>query len=396
MVESCVILLTSKTFKTYEMSSKASTALTIAVLLLVAFSLYQTVFLQQEVDRLRQSLSVWTTTLVQTTTVTELRTIMQQLYIGGANYSAIYENVKDSVVMIRVFSSSGGSLGSGFVYDERGHVVTNQHVVRAGDVYRVVFRDGSTYAATLVGSDVDSDLAVLRIVNPPTTLKPLKLGDSKALKIGEVVIAIGNPFGLEGTLTVGVVSQKDRLLPTGRGYSIPGVIQTDAAINPGNSGGPLLNMQGEVVGVNTAIEPAGVGIGYAVPSSIVARVVPKLIETGKYERGWIGIQSTTLDMDVATVMNAPVQRGVLIVDVVPNSPAQRAGLRGGDRTVSVFNTVVKVGGDIIVAVNDKPIGSMDELLLYLEENTSPGQTVVFTVVRGSETLKVNVTLGARP
>ena len=396
MVESCVILLTSKTFKTYEMSSKASTALTIAVLLLVAFSLYQTVFLQQEVDRLRQSLSVWTTTLVQTTTVTELRTIMQQLYIGGANYSAIYENVKDSVVMIRVFSSSGGSLGSGFVYDERGHVVTNQHVVRAGDVYRVVFRDGSTYAATLVGSDVDSDLAVLRIVNPPTTLKPLKLGDSKALKIGEVVIAIGNPFGLEGTLTVGVVSQKDRLLPTGRGYSIPGVIQTDAAINPGNSGGPLLNMQGEVVGVNTAIEPAGVGIGYAVPSSIVARVVPKLIETGKYERGWIGIQSTTLDMDVATVMNAPVQRGVLIVDVVPNSPAQRAGLRGGDRTVSVFNTVVKVGGDIIVAVNDKPIGSMDELLLYLEENTSPGQTVVFTVVRGSETLKVNVTLGVRP
>jgi 2-alkenal reductase len=210
------------------------------------------------------------------------------------------------------------------------------------------------------------------------------------------VIAIGNPFGLEGTLTVGVVSQKDRLLPTGRGYSIPGVIQTDAAINPGNSGGPLLNMRGEVVGVNTAIEPAGVGIGYAVPSSIVARVVPKLIESGKYERGWIGIQSTTLDMDIAAAMNAPVQRGVLIVDVVPNSPAQRAGLRGGDRTVSVFNTVVKVGGDIIVAVDGRPVGSLDELLLYLEENTSPGQTVVFTVVRGRETLTVNVTLGVRP
>jgi S1-C subfamily serine protease len=378
------------------MSSKVSTALTIAVLLLVAFSLYQTVFLQQEVDRLRQSLSVGTTTVTQQTTVTELRTITQQLYLGGANYSAIYENVKDSVVMIRVLSSSGGSIGSGFVYDEKGHIVTNNHVVQAGNIYRVVFRDGKTYAATLVGSDVDSDLAVLRIVNPPTTLKSLKLGDSKALKIGEEVIAIGNPFGLEGTLTVGVVSQKDRLLPTGRGYSIPGVIQTDAAINPGNSGGPLLNMRGEVVGVNTAIEPAGVGIGYAVPSSIVARVVPKLIESGKYERGWIGIQSTTLEMDIAAAMNAPVQRGVLIVDVVPNSPAQRAGLRGGDRTVSVFNTVVKVGGDIIVAVDGRPIGSLDELLLYLEENTSPGQTVVFTVVRGRETLTVNVTLGVRP
>jgi S1-C subfamily serine protease len=378
------------------MSSKVSTALTIAVLLLVAFSLYQTVFLQQEVDRLRQSLSVGTTTVTQPTTVTELRTITQQLYLGGANYSAIYENVKDSVVMIRVLSSSGGAIGSGFVYDEKGHIVTNNHVVQAGNIYRVVFRDGNTYAATLVGSDVDSDLAVLRIVNPPTTLKPLKLGDSKALKIGEEVIAIGNPFGLEGTLTVGVVSQKDRLLPTGRGYSIPGVIQTDAAINPGNSGGPLLNMRGEVVGVNTAIEPAGVGIGYAVPSSIVARVVPKLIESGKYERGWIGIQSTTLDMDIAAAMNAPVQRGVLIVDVVPNSPAQRAGLRGGDRTVSVFNTVVKVGGDIIVAVDGRPVGSLDELLLYLEENTSPGQTVVFTVVRGRENLTVNVTLGVRP
>jgi 2-alkenal reductase len=378
------------------MSSKVSTALTIAVLLLVAFSLYQTVFLQQEVDRLRQSLSVGTTTVTQPTTVTELRTITQQLYLGGANYSAIYENVKDSVVMIRVLSSSGGAIGSGFVYDEKGHIVTNNHVVQAGNIYRVVFRDGNTYAATLVGSDVDSDLAVLRIVNPPTTLKPLKLGDSKALKIGEEVIAIGNPFGFRGYVDRrGCESERQASAHRPR-IQYPGVIQTDAAINPGNSGGPLLNMRGEVVGVNTAIEPAGVGIGYAVPSSIVARVVPKLIESGKYERGWIGIQSTTLDMDIAAAMNAPVQRGVLIVDVVPNSPAQRAGLRGGDRTVSVFNTVVKVGGDIIVAVDGRPVGSLDELLLYLEENTSPGQTVVFTVVRGRETLTVNVTLGVRP
>jgi len=378
------------------MSSRASTALTIAVLFLVAFSLYQTVFLQQEVDRLRQSLTWRTTTVEKQTTVTEFRTVTQQLYVGGLNYTAIYELVKDSVVMIRVLSSSGGAIGSGFVYDKMGHVVTNHHVVQAGNVFRIIFSDGSMYGANLVGFDVDSDLAVLRIVNPPQNLRPLKLGDSRALKIGEEVIAIGNPFGLEGTLTVGVVSQKDRLLPTGRGYSIPGVIQTDAAINPGNSGGPLLNRRGEVVGVNTAIEPSGVGIGYAVPSSIVARVVPKLIETGKYERSWLGIQSTTLDMDIASVMKAPVQKGVLIVDVVPNSPAQRAGLRGGDRTVTVFNTVVKVGGDIIVAVNDRPINSLDELLLYMEENTSPGQTVVFTVIRGGETLRLNVTLGVRP
>ncbi|MEM4186704.1 MAG: trypsin-like peptidase domain-containing protein, partial [Candidatus Caldarchaeum sp.] len=313
-----------------------------------------------------------------------------------SNYTAIYEMVKDSVVMIRVLGQVGSAVGSGFVYDTEGHIVTNNHVVGGGRVFRVVFSDGSMFTAKVVGTDVDSDLAVLKIENPPQGLKPLKLGDSSALKIGEEVIAIGNPFGLEGTLTTGVVSQKGRLLPTGRGFSIPGVIQTDAAINPGNSGGPLLNLRGEVVGVNTAIEPSGVGIGYAVPSSIVARVVPELIQKGSYKRSWMGISATTLDMDIAAAMGAKVQKGVLIVDVTANGPAHKAGLRGGDRNVVVNGVPVRVGGDIITAVDGTPVNSMDDFLLYMEEKTSPGQTITLTIFRGGETLNIQVTLGVRP
>ncbi|MEM4237054.1 MAG: trypsin-like peptidase domain-containing protein, partial [Candidatus Caldarchaeum sp.] len=243
---------------------------------------------------------------------------------------------------------------------------------------------------------VDSDLAVIKLENPPKNLKPLKLGNSTELRIGEEVIAIGNPFGLEGTLTTGVVSQKGRLLPTGRGYSIPGIIQTDAAINPGNSGGPLLNMRGEVVGVNTAIEPGGVGIGYAVPSSIVARVVPALIKDGVYRRSWMGISGTTLDMDIAAAGGYNVTRGVLISQVVNNSPAQRAGLRGGDRTVVVNGVQIVVGGDVIVAVNGVPINSIDELLVYMEEKTSPGQTITLNIVRNNQFITVSLTLATRP
>ncbi len=380
------------------MVSKASVSMAILVVVLTAFNIYQFSVIQAENQLLRQSISSLANKLETTPTpaIHQTTTVYSVEAAGVSNFTVLYEMVKYSVVMIKVFSPTGSAIGSGFVYDTQGHIVTNHHVVRGGTSFRVVFIDGSMYKATVVGTDVDSDLAVLRIENPPPGLKPLKLGNSSQLKIGEVVVAIGNPLGLEGTLTTGVVSQKGRLLPTSRGFSIPGVIQTDAAINPGNSGGPLLNLRGEVVGVNTAIEPSAVGIGYAVPSSIVARVVPALIVKGSYQRGWLGISAITLDMDIAAAMGTNVQKGVLIVEVVPNSPAAKAGLKGGDRNVVINGVPVVVGGDIITAVNGVAITSMDDFLLYMEENTSPGQTVTLTIVRGDQTLNVKITLGVRP
>ncbi|MEM1945845.1 MAG: trypsin-like peptidase domain-containing protein [Candidatus Caldarchaeum sp.] len=380
------------------MASKSSLFAAAVMAVLLALNAYQLYLVQSENQQLRQIISSLAARAesMPATVVHETTTVLSVVTGRVSNYTAIYEMVKDSVVMIRVLGQVGSAVGSGFVYDTEGHIVTNNHVVGGGRVFRVVFSDGSMFTAKVVGTDVDSDLAVLKIENPPQGLKPLKLGDSSALKIGEEVIAIGNPFGLEGTLTTGVVSQKGRLLPTGRGFSIPGVIQTDAAINPGNSGGPLLNLRGEVVGVNTAIEPSGVGIGYAVPSSIVARVVPELIQKGSYKRSWMGISATTLDMDIAAAMGAKVQKGVLIVDVTANGPAHKAGLRGGDRNVVVNGVPVRVGGDIITAVDGTPVNSMDDFLLYMEEKTSPGQTITLTIFRGGETLNIQVTLGVRP
>jgi Trypsin-like serine proteases, typically periplasmic, contain C-terminal PDZ domain len=255
-------------------------------------------------------------------------------------------------------------------------------------------------SATLVGYDVDTDLAVLRI-EPPSDLqlRPLPLGDSRALRIGDPVIAIGNPFGLQGSVTVGIVSQKGRLLPSDRGYLIPGVIQIDAAINPGNSGGPLLNYRGEVVGVTTAIETTTgtfSGVGYAIPSSIVARVVPVLIEKGRYSHSYLGISGKELNSLVAERAGIPVKSGFLVETVSNNSPASRAGLRGGNTRITVAGESYLIGGDVIVAIDGHPISSLDDLLTYLVENTSPGDRVVLTVIREGRVVNVPVVLGERP
>ncbi|MDW8062928.1 MAG: trypsin-like peptidase domain-containing protein [Candidatus Caldarchaeum sp.] len=378
-------------------SRKALGAVFAILIILTGLNFFFLNGIREESLQIRQILSTMTPVTVERT-VTQVSYVSTVVTVQAAraSYSEIYEAVKDSVVLIRVFTTGGQGLGSGFVYDTRGHIITNYHVIRGATSIRVVFANGDMYAAKVVGTDIDSDLAVIRIENPPSGLKPLKLGNSTALKIGEEVIAIGNPFGLEGTLTTGVVSQKGRLLPTGRGYSIPGVIQTDAAINPGNSGGPLLNLQGEVVGVNTAIEATGVGIGYAVPSSIVARVVPSLIEKGSYQRSWMGVSGTTLDMDIAAAGGYAVKKGVLISEVVQNSPAQKAGLRGGTRNVVVNGIPVRVGGDVIVAIDNQPINSIDDLITYLEEKTSPGQTINLTIVRNNQTLQIPLRLETRP
>lgn len=319
--------------------------------------------------------------------------------IATSPVTEIYEQVKDSVVLIRAIYSYGTSIGSGFVYDTLGHIVTNNHVIEGSYRVTVTFLDGTSLTASVVGTDPYSDLAVLKVRPDVVMLKPLKLGNSSELMIGEQIVVVGNPFGLAGSVTTGIVSQKGRLLETTYGYSIPGVIQFDAAVNPGNSGGPLLNMKGEVVGITTAIESpirGFVGVGYAIPSTIITRVVPALIEKGSYSHSWMGIVGINMNEEIAAAMNVNVTKGFLITDVVPGGPADKAGLRGGDRAVRMGGQTIKIGGDIVIAINGIPIRTIEEMLTYLEEKTSPGDIVVFSVVRGSQTIQVSVVLGERP
>jgi serine protease Do len=294
-------------------------------------------------------------------------------------------------------------LGSGFIWDAQGHVVTNNHVVESADKIEVTFNDGTILPAELVGTDPDSDLAVLK-VDLPAGISPLQLADSDALKVGQLAIAIGNPFGLEGTMTVGVVSALGRSLPTSEGlgptYTIPDIIQTDAPINPGNSGGVLVDDQGKVIGVTSAIESSvgqNAGIGFAIPSAIVQKVVPVLISDGHFDHAWLGISGTTLIPDLATAMNLDsTQRGVLVIDVMPNSPAEQAGLLGSSRQIQIEGSQVRVGGDVIVAIDGQPLREMDDLIAYLAGKTEVGQKVEMTILRDGKERILSVTLAARP
>lgn len=347
--------------------------------------------LSKAVDKLSAALKEIESS-IQTVTVT--RTIR-----GFESVTEVYEKVKDSVVMVRAYGVVWTSTGSGFVYDADGHIVTNYHVIKDARYITVTFMDGTSVDASIIGTDPYSDIAVLKVNPNEVTLKPVKMGNSTELKIGEQVVAIGSPFGLAGSVTTGIVSQKGRLLDTGWGYSIPGIIQFDAAVNPGNSGGPLLNMDGEVVGMTTAIEsPTGsfVGIGYAIPSSIIQRVVPSLISKGSYSHSWMGIRAINMDRTIAEAMNVNVRTGILIIDVVRGSPADRAGLRGGDRDVNIGGTVIRIGGDIIIEINGTPVRTIDEFLSYMEEKTSPGDVVRLTIVRSSQIMYIDVVLGERP
>jgi serine protease Do len=296
--------------------------------------------------------------------------------------------------------------GSGFVYDTAGHIVTNFHVAGNADQIQVIFADGTSLDATLVGGDPDSDLAVVKVDPSKVDLQPLAIGNSDDLSVGDMVAAIGNPFGLEGSMTSGIVSALGRMLPSqaqmadGSRFNITDLIQTDAAINPGNSGGPLLNLAGEVVGVNTAIESSNsqyAGIGFAVPSNAVARVVPALIDSGRYEHAWLGIAGRTLTADFATAMNLDAtQTGVLVATVQADSPASRANLRGSSTDVTIQEQTTQVGGDVIVSVNGNPINNFDDLLNFITNDASVGQTITLGILRGGETINVDVTLAARP
>ncbi|OGO34875.1 MAG: hypothetical protein A2W35_20685 [Chloroflexi bacterium RBG_16_57_11] len=300
----------------------------------------------------------------------------------------------------------GQGLGSGFVWDSQGHIVTNNHVVESAEKIEVTFADGSVFEAKLVGADPDSDLAVIKVDRPADELIPLQLANSADVRVGQLAIAIGNPYGLEGTMTAGIISAIGRTMPvemglTSRGsYSIPDIIQTDAPINPGNSGGVLVDDQGQVIGVTFAIESASganAGIGFVIPSAIVERVVPVLINNGKYEHPYLGISGGTLVPAMAEAMDLKSdQRGVLVRDVVPNGPADKAGVVASNRPVTIEGSETMVGGDVIIAMNDQTIKSMDELISYLSSDTEVGQTLTLTVLRAGEQMDLRVTLEARP
>jgi 2-alkenal reductase len=324
----------------------------------------------------------------------------------------IYERADPGVVNIDV--SGGADLtefgsGSGFVIDQDGHIVTNNHVVDGADEIDVTFWDGSVATAKLVGADPYSDLALIKVTVEPAKLVPLSLGDSDRVRVGQRVIAIGNPFGLVGTMTVGIVSGKGRTLPadvstnSGNSFSNPDIIQTDAAINPGNSGGPLLNSAGEVIGVNSAIRTDGTnransGVGFAVPSNTVKRVMQQLQEKGRVSYPYLGvsIDSHFTTGELASALKLPVTKGVVIASVVGGGPAERAGLKGGDQQITVRGIPVRVGGDIIIAIDNDAITSFDEMIAYLAARKQVGQTVTVTIMRGTETLQVPVTLDERP
>jgi S1-C subfamily serine protease len=330
----------------------------------------------------------------------------------------VYERVVPSVVNIDVTVTTphpglgDSASGSGMVYDDQGHIVTNAHVVADAETILVTFHDGYLAEAELIGLDSFSDLAVIRVNVDSTRLAPVIFGSSDALRVGERAIAIGNPFGLASSMTVGIVSALGRQLPSAElvgattigGFNNPSIIQVDADINPGNSGGPLLNSHGQVIGVNTAIRTeTGVfeGVGFAVPSATVMRVVPELIEDQRVDYSWLGISSESTENGytvaaLAETLDLPVSAGVLVATVNDDSPASEAGLRGGTRRETIRERDICVGGDIIVAINGSYVRTMDELVAYLVANTHPGDTITLLVVRGTETFDVPVQLKARP
>lgn len=340
----------------------------------------------------------------------------------------IYTQVNPSVVNVQVTeaatSSSGSNspfdfqggpqstpsqaLGSGFVWDKSGDIVTNNHVVTGASTIDVKFSDGLTVPAAIVGQDVNADLAVIKVSVPAERLQPVTLADSTQVKIGQLAVAIGNPFGLEGSMSAGIVSGLGRSLDvngsstdTSTGsYTIPDIIQTDAPINPGNSGGVLVDDQGHVLGVTAAIDSssgASAGVGFVIPSVIVNKVVPSLIKTGKYDHSWLGLSGMDMRPELATPMKLNSdQRGVLVEDVTAGGPADKAGIKGSSTPITLDGSQVNVGGDVVVGVDGTTVNSFSDLVTYLARNTEVGQKITLSLMRDGKVTSADVTLGARP
>ncbi len=315
----------------------------------------------------------------------------------------LYKQVNPAVVNITAYGGQQGQYtqGSGFLYDEVGHLVTNAHLVRDVQMVEVTFANGDIQVARLVGQDLHSDLAVLKVDQLPPETQPLPLGRMEELAVGQTVVAIGNPFGFEGTLTRGIISALGRTIPALTPCAMPHAIQTDAAINPGNSGGPLLNMQGQVIGVTaqgyggSESSPSNSGVSFAIPVDIVRRVVPALIETGQHGWAWLGASGTSVGPALVEAMNLPVDKGAYLAYIAPSSPAEQAGLRGANNTVLAMGRPVEVGGDVVVAIDGQPVRSSEDLLTYIAFQGRPGQELKLTIVRQGATQEVTVRLEAR-
>lgn len=409
----------------------AAVALSLSLLSLISVVVvYQLAVRQSEMSQQISDLNAKVTGLGEelTRVLAELRILRanmsqqsQRIVIVQQNLTSpelVYEKVKDSVAMIKarvlvetVFGQRyASSQGSGFVYDAAGYIVTNYHVVEGAVDVEVFFPDKTAYKAAIIGVDPYADIAVLKIDPGDKVLYPLELANSSLLRVGQPVIAIGNPYGFEATLTTGVVSQLGRCVISPGMRLIPSVIQFDAAVNPGSSGGPLLDYSGKVIGITTAIYAQTgefSGIGFAIPSNIVAKVAESLIKSGKYQHPWMGIDGVDVNMEVARLMNLPEARGFLITGVASNSPAERAGLRAGASAVTISegsicgftvysNERIYVGGDVILAVDGLKIFGIADLLAYLEEHKKPGDQITLTIYRDGQLLNLSLTLGAFP
>ncbi len=327
----------------------------------------------------------------------------------------IYSTVLPSVVQVKVRHSHPvegqsnaprqlpfvPSEGSGFVWSADGHIVTNEHVVESAEHVAVVFADGSEYEATVLGTDPDSDLAVLLIESPPDDLKAVTLGDSDTLSVGQTAIAIGSPFGQEFSMTTGIVSALGRTIRSTAGnYSNPEIIQTDAPINPGNSGGPLLDRFGQVIGINAQIASrsgSNAGVGFAVPINTARRVVPELISNGSYRYAYLGISGASLTSELAAANSLPKDtRGVLVIGVAPDGPAEQFGVMGSADTEEIDGVTYPVGGDVITAIDGVSVDGMDDLVAHLVENNRPGQTVTLDILTLNGVRTTDVMLGERP
>jgi S1-C subfamily serine protease len=332
---------------------------------------------------------------------------------GGPTVNEIYR--KDSPGVVRVESSRGSgassldpfgqpgggtATGSGFVIDEDGHVVTNAHVVEGAESVQVTLgEDGETFDAEVVGTDPSTDIAVIQVDAPADQLHPLTLGDSSSVEVGDPVIAIGNPFGLDRTVTAGIVSALQREIDSPNGFVIRDAIQTDAPINPGNSGGPLLDAAGRVIGVNSQIEASGgngnVGIGFAVPIDTTREVAQQLIEDGEVQHAYLGVSGTDITPEIADVLNLDRDQGALVQSVVPNSPADEAGVQAGDADATIGGRPLTAGGDVIIAVDGDAVTEMSDVIAAVDSK-QPGDELELTLVRGNDERTVTVTLGDRP
>jgi S1-C subfamily serine protease len=318
---------------------------------------------------------------------------------AGITPQQIYTQSANSVVLIEVPVAGGIDQGSGFVYDSTGRIITNNHVIAgATGGITVTFLNGTVVDATVIGADPYSDIAVIKVTAPTALLKPLRIGSSSALVVGDVVYALGNPFQLTDTLTQGIISAVGRTLDEGAGYLIVDVLQTDAAVNPGNSGGPLLDSQGEVVGINTAgATSTSSGLNFAVPSDTITREIPSLISTGGYNHPYLGISGVDVTRDVVSAMNLPAGTyGTLVTSVVSGGPSDKAGIKGGTTTVTVAGSPLTIGGDVIIGADGHLLKTFYNLMVYIERNKKPGDVITFNILRNNASMNISVTLGTRP